>query len=1257
MASIATLSRLSAVLTLDITRFMTNSERVSLRLQKLRKEAVAFGQGFSRSFSFAFALVSAGAIKVAADFDQLQAQLEAVTGGDGLTDLTAQAKQLGRETVFTAREVANLQLELSKLGFASGEVANAVVSATDITAVFGGDLVKTGTSIAEAVRQFSNENLDASRVADVMAVAFQNTALSTDNFSQALKNVGSVANITGNDFETTVALLGLLANAGQKGGIAGTRLKGVFIRLGKQLGVTGEELNLLTSGQLDFNQLIEIFRNRAGVAAAVISELGDEFQVLKQQILDSNGASAALASGLDDRLFFSLRRIQAATEAIGISIGEAFTPALKGIADLLGDFASDIEKADKGTVQFVVSLAALVAILPPLTFLLTQLVTGIAAVFAGGFATAAAVLIAVGAAVVNAGVSFSQTQGKIDKARDGVVKFAADLNEAAEKSVETFTKRIEVLNEELDKVAGDDRLGTEEKIEASENLRSAIADLESQLEGFVNFDTADFDSSFEDFKGVVDGSVVSLAQLKRRLQEVQDQQEESARFIEEQGIGQVEAAAILRPLEAEELRIQAKISVAQGPINEAAADVQQAFDNIDFEIFSPAQIQAEITKLEKLVTGLDEAEVALQALEDSSLDRGIVQLGESLSALGGFFNPFGDGFLVGAEAEVNGLEGALTTLTTVQARLIALDEDRANLTEFIADLQEELNKKLEEQNRLAEEAQKLSDSFADLFPSDADAKAAIEAFDKLKEGLIETQAEFGQATGRFEQAGETISALSDKALNLQRVLQFKDLGTDLFANFRGTSDFNIEERLKGVKESSKLLKDFVAQQLAVGRVDLALIFQDIAKEAENLEKKLELIAFAKELDETTDNAIELANALSEIDVISEAQALREIVSAIENRLRGRQEKGLFISEDEKKRLQDARDLLKEAERIVKNTDLQVSLGEADPRLTTPASQLERRIQGLEAKGASILRELNEEFNKLDRKDTVLDEAFSFGDDNVVSLVSVNRAIADLNTQIDSGVLKQEELQAAIARRDSFVAFRDTIVDINQRLGENARQIAEVNTELEQLENQTAFSELDTQLDAIPGNLERGLLTPLEAAQERFKLLSEQLEIALGDESVLGPKLTLDGLKGLVVDAKIAVEELERLEQLAQFLQQQVSFIGDAFVQAADGTKKFGEALGEGFKRAITALIGQLITLIVLFGILAAFGVVAFNPKALGNFLSAGLGLPTTRSTGGALGIGTGGVGTPELAVRGTISGSNIVISNQRGTRAIDRTFG
>lgn len=378
MATIFSTSRLAALLTLDVTRFLAGTKLAEDALFKLGGVLQNFGRNLIRGPLVALGFLSAQAIKVAADFDELTAQLRAVSGGAGIADLTENARRLGRTTKFTATEIQNLQVELAKLGFGTDSIIGTVKNAADITQVFGGDLVKTGNTIAEVTRQFSRENLSAARVADVMAVAFSKTALNTDNFAQAMKNVGSISNITNNDFVDTVTLLGLLANAGQKSGIAGTRLKGVLIRLSKELGVTGSEIDFLLDGQLQFNELIEFFRNRAGVAAAVIGEMGDEFAVLRRQIDESNGAASAFAGTVEDRLFFNIDRLKAATEDLAITFGTGFEPLVARLAIGFESLADSFAKADPNAVRFGANMALLLTIIPAFNFVVGGLLQAIA---------------------------------------------------------------------------------------------------------------------------------------------------------------------------------------------------------------------------------------------------------------------------------------------------------------------------------------------------------------------------------------------------------------------------------------------------------------------------------------------------------------------------------------------------------------------------------------------------------------------------------------------------------------------------------------------------------------------------------------------------------------------------------------------------------------------------------------------------------------------------------------------------------------
>ena len=140
--------------------------------------------------------------------------------------------------------------------------------------------------------------------------------------------------------------------------------------------------------------------------------------------------------------------------------------------------------------------------------------------------------------------------------------------------------------------------------------------------------------------------------------------------------------------------------------------------------------------------------------------------------------------------------------------------------------------------------------------------------------------------------------------------------------------------------------------------------------------------------------------------------------------------------------------------------------------------------------------------------------------------------------------------------------------------------------------------------------------------------------------------------------------------LVTFFNQQVSFLGEAFVSAAKDGANFWQTLKESFLNTFYALVAKLITLITLYTILlivsggtsAAAGAAGSAIEGgFGTFLAeglTGLNLRSGTTASSSATVAAGGTGTAGVVrIGGSISGNDVVISNQRGTRAIDRTFG
>lgn len=432
MPSITGASRLAAIMTLDLRPFLKNTEIAKTKLYEFQQQAQAIGSGTLRTIALGFGLVGFAAIDVAKDFNEIESQLRAIGGRDNIDKVIDQARELGRTTKFTSTEVVTLGLELRKLGFDADRVTGAMTVATKLSQLFGGDLSKVGVTIAEVQRQFKGANGELRSfedIGDIFAVAFKESALDITNLGGALKNVGTVASQSGLTLEKTVALLGGLANSGQKAERAGTRLKTTLIRLGREFGFTEDQTQILQSGTLDIGQIFDLLKNRAGLAGAVISQNSKEIAILEERLLDAKGALDAMSQGLEGELFISVAKVKAGLEDMAITLGDALAPYVESLSELVSDFAKYFDGLSLSTKDSIAQLTILSVLLPVLTAAFAGLIAASLALWANPGIGAIALLSAVFLDLQIKAAAYRKEQEQLNKAFDQFYDLMVGVNE------------------------------------------------------------------------------------------------------------------------------------------------------------------------------------------------------------------------------------------------------------------------------------------------------------------------------------------------------------------------------------------------------------------------------------------------------------------------------------------------------------------------------------------------------------------------------------------------------------------------------------------------------------------------------------------------------------------------------------------------------------------------------------------------------------------------------------------------------------
>ena len=262
------------------------------------------------------------ALNKGAEFEKGLSTLKAVSGGTEaeLGKLAGQAKELGSTTQFTAVEVVKLQTELAKLGFTASDIGNSTPAILSLASSLEVDLASAAELAGSTVRAFGLTTDDTAKVVDVMALSTSSSALNFEALRESIKIVAPAARATGVSIEKTAALLGVLANNGLKGSVAGTGLSKSFIELNKQ-GITLEEGMAKVAGSSNkLNTAIELVGVVGAKSFLSLAESGKEIAELETTFNNASGAADRMAAIRLDNLDGDLTKLSSAWEGLLLSI-------------------------------------------------------------------------------------------------------------------------------------------------------------------------------------------------------------------------------------------------------------------------------------------------------------------------------------------------------------------------------------------------------------------------------------------------------------------------------------------------------------------------------------------------------------------------------------------------------------------------------------------------------------------------------------------------------------------------------------------------------------------------------------------------------------------------------------------------------------------------------------------------------------------------------------------------------------------------
>lgn len=304
-------------------------------------------------------------IEVGQTFEKSMSNVQAISGAtaEEMELLTDTAKEYGSSTQFSASEAADALSYMALAGWDANTSASALGGVLDLAAASGMELASASDMVTDYMSAFNMTADKSAYFADVLAYAQGNANTTAAGLGEAFKNCAANLNAAGQDFETTTALLSMMANQGLKGSEAGTALTAVMrdmtakMKDGKiAIGDASVEVMDAQGNYRDLTDILaDVEKAVGGMGDAeratalqstftadsikglnlILNAGTDEAAKFEDELRKSGGTAGEMAKIMNDNLGGDLTSLGSKFEGIQIALYEKFEPALRKAVEAL----------------------------------------------------------------------------------------------------------------------------------------------------------------------------------------------------------------------------------------------------------------------------------------------------------------------------------------------------------------------------------------------------------------------------------------------------------------------------------------------------------------------------------------------------------------------------------------------------------------------------------------------------------------------------------------------------------------------------------------------------------------------------------------------------------------------------------------------------------------------------------------------------------------------------------------------------------
>lgn len=394
--------------------------------------------------------VAAAGVKVGMDFDASMSNVYGLMSSlnlnaEQMEALRETAREMGASTRYSASEAADAMGYMALAGWDDQQVIAGLPGVLNLAAAANMDLARASDIVTDTMTPFGMAAEEAARAADVFAYAQANSNTNVEALGDAMRYAAPNADAFGMTLEDTAAAMGVLANAGIKGSMAGTTLNAILrdLKNNSEKGAIaiGKTKVAITDADGEYRDYVDIIRDidaattgmsssqrDAALAAifgdeaikgvnATLKQSPDALQAMTDGLYGCKDAASEMSAIMQDNLKGDLTTMMSGVQEMGIALSDYLTPVIRGGVQAATGLIAGFNKLDTSTKNLIFRAGAMAAAAGPVLLVGGKLLTtfsGLVAplgLVAAGFA-AAYNLFPEFASVIDSGIDAVQDFGR-----------------------------------------------------------------------------------------------------------------------------------------------------------------------------------------------------------------------------------------------------------------------------------------------------------------------------------------------------------------------------------------------------------------------------------------------------------------------------------------------------------------------------------------------------------------------------------------------------------------------------------------------------------------------------------------------------------------------------------------------------------------------------------------------------------------------------------------------------------------------------